>query len=75
MSAAEKVRFAHRLTETGRYESICLRCFRTIGGAAEEPGLASVEIAHVCEEEDVIQLHVRMGPQPARYEDRKKDLA
>jgi hypothetical protein len=75
LGTADKARFAHRLTETGRYESICLQCFRTIGGASAEPGLKSLEGGHVCAEEDLIQLHARIGPEPVRYEDRKKDSA
>lgn len=75
MGTAGKARFAHRPTGTGRYESICLRCFRTICGASLEPELEAVEVRHVCSEEDLIQMHVRMGPEPERIENRKKDLA
>ena len=75
MGTIGKARFAHRLTETGRHESICLQCFRTIGGALLELDLASIEMKHVCLEEDLIQLHMRIGPERARFEDRKKDSA
>lgn len=75
MGTAEKARFAHRPTGTGRYESICLRCFRTICGASLEPDLEAVETSHVCAEEDLIQLHARMGPERVRYEVSKKDSA
>jgi hypothetical protein len=75
LGTADKARFIHRRTEAGRYESICLRCFRTIGGAALETGLGAVENGHMCSQEDLIQLHVRMEPEPVRFDDRKKDSA
>ena len=54
-------KYAHRPAFAGLYESICLRCFRTIGQAASEENLAESEARHVCSMEDVIALH---GPIP-----------
>lgn len=75
MGTAERAKFAHRLTESHRFESICLRCFRTVGSADLEPGLERQEVRHVCQPEDLIRLHGRMGPEVVRGEHRKKDLA
>ena len=75
MGTVEKARFAHRLTESERFESICLHCFRTVGSADLEPGLEHQEARHVCLPEDVIGLRGRMGPETVRGEERKKDPA
>lgn len=75
MGTADNAKFAHRLAESQRFESICLRCFRTVGSAEFEPGLSCLEARHICLPEDVIGLHGRMGPEPVRSESRKKDLA
>lgn len=75
MSTAEKAKFAHRMTEGQRFESICLRCFRTVGSADFEPGLEYAEVRHTCLPEDVIRLHGRMEPESVRGAARKKDRA
>ncbi len=75
MGTTEKARFARRLMETGRYESICLRCFRTIGAASGEPGLEAMEGQHVCADEDMIALYGRMGPEPVSSARQKKERA
>lgn len=75
MSTDEKARFAHRLTENSRFESICLQCFRTAGDAELESGLEAIEGKHVCAEEDVICLYGRKVSASVRVEERKQDLA
>jgi hypothetical protein len=46
-------------------ESICLRCFRTVGVAGPVDSLGRQEAEHVCSTEDLIDLHGRIEPQKA----------
>lgn len=57
--------FAHRPLRSGMHESICLRCFRTVGVAGPVDSLGSQEAEHVCSTEDLIALHGRIEPQKA----------
>ncbi len=75
MGTAGKARFAHRLTDDNRFESICLQCFRTVGSATLEPGLDNAEAKHVCLPEDVIRLHGRRGPESVQAGEHKKEMA
>jgi hypothetical protein len=70
-----KSRFAHRRTRAVRYESICLRCFRTVGTADQESALDRIEARHSCLEQDVIQLHTRMGPKSVGGREQQKERA
>jgi hypothetical protein len=41
--------FPHRSNKDGSIDSICSRCFATIGNANSESELEGMEAAHVCE--------------------------
>jgi hypothetical protein len=45
--------FFHREHSDGTYDSICLRCFRTIGYRALELDLVLDEKNHICGKEDL----------------------
>jgi hypothetical protein len=40
--------FAHRLSETGLADSICLFCFGTVASLPNENDLENAEAAHTC---------------------------
>ena len=48
MSERTPVQFRHRMNREGCYESICLRCFRTVGTEQVETDLLANELLHVC---------------------------
>ena len=75
MGTTERARFARRLTEAGRHESICLQCFRTIGAALREGDLDEVEVHHICADEDMIRLYGRMEPEAVSGDRWKKEQA
>jgi hypothetical protein len=54
--------FLRRDKSDSTTDSICLRCFMTVGGAADEAELAVLEMMHHCD-----PLNVRF---PLDYEDR-----
>jgi hypothetical protein len=41
--------FAYRENANGTVDSICLRCFRTVGTASSRQVLAEAELPHRCE--------------------------
>ena len=41
--------FAHRTNKDGTVDSICKKCFRTVGTAEEAAPLKVLEDAHVCD--------------------------
>jgi len=41
--------FPHRMNKNGVIDSICRRCFATIGSSTWEADLERIEAAHVCE--------------------------
>jgi hypothetical protein len=45
--------FTHRQSRNGQFESICLRCYRTVARAANKFALSAAELNHQCREEDV----------------------
>ena len=45
--------FPHRRNEDGSFDSICHRCFRTIGREKEEEKLRAAELKHVYEDLDL----------------------
>jgi hypothetical protein len=57
--------FVHRPLRSGLQESICLRCFRTVGLPGPESALGDQEASHVCNPEDLITLRGRIEPQKA----------
>ena len=54
--------FIRRENPDSRTDSICLRCFMTVGSARDETDLSILELMHCCD-----PLHVRF---PLDYEDR-----
>lgn len=45
----EQQQFVIRHNPDNSYDSICLRCFRTVGTASKQSELAAFERNHVCE--------------------------
>ena len=45
--------FSHRHNPDGTYDSICNKCFMTVGTKRKEVDLLEVEQSHVCDEEDL----------------------
>jgi len=41
-------KYTHRKLADGSYNSICLKCFRTVGTSANEVALAENEARHIC---------------------------
>ena len=41
--------FPHRINSDGTIDSICQRCFVTVGSSTVESDLESMEAAHTCE--------------------------
>jgi hypothetical protein len=50
MAAEQNMRFSHRHNRDGSYDSICVRCFRTVTNHRTEAELARDEFRHVCED-------------------------
>jgi hypothetical protein len=48
--------FIHRPNNDGSFDSICLRCFRTIESDKNGRSLAMMESQHECEPKDLIRL-------------------
>ena len=46
-------KFAHRENANGTFDSICLRCFRTVATARSESALREKEQQHACDLEDL----------------------
>ncbi|MGB6692249.1 MAG: hypothetical protein WBE76_30770 [Terracidiphilus sp.] len=49
MPSSEQLKFAHRFIPDGTVDSICPRCFVTVGPAANETDLVPKEEQHVCD--------------------------
>ena len=47
-----KEKFKHRQNSGGSFDSICLRCFRTVSSQNFEEELAHAELSHECDESD-----------------------
>jgi hypothetical protein len=54
--SAERPRFFHRSKEDGTFDSICMKCFRTVDTAKRDADLADKEQTHVCHGEDLLNL-------------------
>ena len=67
--------FAHRPLRSGLQESICLRCFRTIGMPAPASALSDQEKNHICNTEDLIPLRGRIEPQKATSPEQGEESA
>jgi hypothetical protein len=48
-----RMRYAHRMNEDGTLDSICPRCFVTIGTSTWEADLDRMESAHRCDPEQL----------------------
>jgi hypothetical protein len=48
--------FSHRTNNDASVDSICLRCFRTIGSNNHEWRLAAVESQHECDPMDILRF-------------------
>lgn len=48
--------FKHRQTDDGNVDSICLRCFRTIGSHECETALSMMEARHECDPVDLMRF-------------------
>src|ERR1700730_14332731 len=55
MADSHLITFAHRGKADGTWDSICLRCFRTIATAPNAAWLTPKETGHTC---DLLDLHV-----------------
>ena len=55
MADSHLIAFAHRGKADGTWDSICLRCFRTIATAPNAAWLTPNETSHTC---DLLDLHV-----------------
>ncbi|WP_158748241.1 hypothetical protein [Acidobacterium sp. S8] len=42
--------FAHRANKDGSFDSICLKCYATVGTAYDESDLDAMEAVHHCTE-------------------------
>jgi len=49
MPSSEQLKFAHRFIPDGTVDSICPRCFVTVGSASNETDLVPKEEHHVCD--------------------------
>lgn len=48
--------FPHKRRLDGMYESICPRCFKTVGSKGNEDDLVEFENAHICHGLDLSEL-------------------
>jgi hypothetical protein len=46
--------FTHRMNEDRTFDSICMRCYRTVDTQSREVALAAKEQVHLCEKDDVL---------------------
>jgi hypothetical protein len=49
MLSSASTHFPHRVNEDGIVDSICPRCYVTIGSSERESDLEKMELAHVCD--------------------------
>ena len=56
-------RFHHRENSDGTFDSICLRCFLTVGSAESEEFLLVPETQHICRPSDLLR-DVETSEQP-----------
>ena len=54
MASRTREKFTHRQERNGMFESICMCCYRRVGSAGTEEGLALSEFIHQCLESDLI---------------------
>ena len=51
--------FLHRLNDDGSFDSICLKCFRTVSSHRLEAKLEHDETRHTCESDDLHYLETK----------------
>jgi hypothetical protein len=54
MSLATEPRFHHRRNRSFGFDSLCSRCFASVGSENDEEALASHDAVHIC---DPLRLH------------------
>ena len=59
--------FAHRYSEDGKIESICLFCFASIARALDTDEMLSNEGQHACEEPSSLSEFTKLSRVRARY--------
>lgn len=64
----DEVLYKHRQNKDGTFDSICLRCFRTVASAPNEESLNNIEPNHHCSEPEV-RHYSRMRAVDHRYRD------
>jgi hypothetical protein len=52
---SEPEQFPHRQNRNGTYDSICPKCYRTVGTRNVESDLAAEERVHICCVEDLLR--------------------
>lgn len=52
--SSDRPTFIHRLNKYGTFDSICMKCYRTVATQQPEPALAEKEQTHVCGQGDVL---------------------
>lgn len=57
MHLSDPSKFAHRKNSDGSFDSICLKCFVTVGQGQEEEDLDLAEYIHVCDMEVLESYH------------------
>lgn len=67
------MQFPHRFNRDGTVDSICPRCYVTVGSAAIEDGLKPMETAHVCNPERL--AYYEEGRRQARKMPQKEKLS
>ncbi len=63
MTFAEGQKFAHRANRDGTFDSVCLKCFKTVAFDSREATLSDKECEHVCE--DVVLDRLSRGKSKA----------
>jgi len=53
-----EIAYSHRFRPDGGIDSICHRCFLTVGTVAREADLESVERKHACNPEDRLRSEI-----------------
>ena len=59
--------YSHRFKPDGTIESICHRCFMTIGIVTREADLEMVEHKHICNPEEKLRSDLRVEESKLRF--------
>jgi hypothetical protein len=52
--SSDQLRFAHRMNDDRTFDSICMKCLRTVDTQSREVALTAKEQVHVCNQVDVL---------------------